>query len=234
MRALLAVLAIFWGSGCDGLPGKPDPAERYRRPSEILDFDSLYSQNCSACHGAEGKLGPARPLADPLYLAYVGRARLQRIVAEGIPNTPMPAFGQAAGGLLNDAQIDALARGAFERWSDSSTLKGVSLPAYDEKSARLAGAPRGDAARGSRSFATFCADCHGKDGRGSLQGGSVVDPDFLALVSDQMLRTSVVVGRPDLGMPGWRQEGRRPLRPQEINDVVAWMRARRTRLPEPR
>ena len=223
--ALLTALAALWAVGCDALPGRPDPAERYRRPTEIVDFETLYARNCSGCHGATGRLGPARPLADPLYLAYAGATHLRQIVAEGVPGTSMPAFGQAEGGLLTDAQVDALVQGSFERWGDASKLEGVSLPAYT--------ASTGNPAGGEVAFASFCADCHGADGSGGKRGGSVVDPDFLALVSDQMLRTSVVAGRPDLGMPDWRKLGGRPMQAQEINDVVAWMAARRTRFPEP-
>ena len=72
---------------------------------------------------------------------------------------------------------------------------------------------------------------HGADGRGG-EAGSVVDPSFLALVSDQMLRTSVIAGRPDLGKPDWR--GNSPTRAmtnQEISDVVAWMAAKRVPFP---
>jgi len=234
LLALIAALAALCATGCDRLPGRPDPAERYRRPSEILDFATLYARNCSACHGAQGRLGPARPLADPLYLAYVDPVRLRRIVAEGLPDTPMPAFGQAAGGLLTDAQLDALVRGIFERWGDAARVKTVSLPAYDASASQGDGVLREDAARGERAFASFCAHCHGADGSGGAKGGSVVDPDFLALVSDQMLRTSVVAGRTDLGMPDWREAGERPMTPQEIADVVAWLATRRTSLPEPR
>jgi len=228
MKSWLALpmgLVLLWVAGCDALPGRPDPAERYRRPTEILDFETLYARNCSGCHGATGRLGPARPLADPLYLAYAGAAQLRKIVADGVPGTSMPAFGQAEGGLLTDAQVDALVQGAIERWGDASKLAGVSLPGYQPGT--------GNPAHGQVTFGRFCADCHGADGNGGKQGGSVVNPDFLALVSDQMLRTSVVAGRPDLGMPDWRKLGARPMQPQEIDDVVAWMTSRRTRYPKP-
>ena len=56
---------------------------------------------------------------------------------------------------------------------------------------------------------------------------------FLSLVSDQMLRNSVIAGRPDLGMPDWREVGPRAMTPQEISDVVAWMVARRVPFPGP-
>ena len=50
-----------------------------------------------------------------------------------------------------------------------------------------------------------------------------MDPSYLALVSDQALRTAIIAGRTDLEMPDWR--GNIPsqaLTPQQIADLVAW------------
>src|SRR3989442_1239519 len=66
----LIALGTVWG--CDRLPGKPALAERWTPAMEVTDFSRLYAQNCSGCHGADGRLGAARPLNDPLYLALVG------------------------------------------------------------------------------------------------------------------------------------------------------------------
>jgi mono/diheme cytochrome c family protein len=220
--ALVALLAFAsLSAACERLPGRPDEADRYRRPSEILDFDSLYAAHCSGCHGAEGLKGPARPLADSVYLALVDQDRVRRIVANGIPGTSMPAFALSQGGTLRDAQLDAIATGIFERWAAPVP---VPLPPYE--------AALGSPDRGAAAYATFCADCHGADGAGGKDGASVVDPNFLALVSDQMLRTSVIAGRPDLGMPDWREASKqRAMSPEEISDVVAWLAAKRVAAP---
>ena len=58
--------------------------------------------------------------------------------------------------------------------------------------------------RGAGAYATFCAGCHGPEGKGTAKGSSIVDDSFLALVSDQNLRTTIIAGRPDLGHPDWR------------------------------
>jgi cytochrome c oxidase cbb3-type subunit 3/ubiquinol-cytochrome c reductase cytochrome c subunit len=56
----------------------------------------------------------------------------------------------------------------------------------------------------------------------------VIDPAYLALVSDQALRSAVVAGRPDLGMPDWRGgASASPLTAQDVADVVAWMASHR-------
>jgi hypothetical protein len=59
-----------------------------------------------------------------------------------------------------------------------------------------------------------------------------VDPSYLALVSDQHLRTTVIAGRAELGMPDWRGYiAGRALAPEEISDVVAWLVTKRKPVP---
>jgi mono/diheme cytochrome c family protein len=189
-----------------------------------MDFAALYGEHCAGCHGDEGRPGAAVALADPLYQAFVDDAALRRVTAEGVAGTAMPGFAPAAGGPLTEAQIDVIVRGMRERWRRPDALAGATAPPY-------AGAP-GDAGRGAHVYAARCAACHGASGTGGRRGGSVVDGSYLALVSDQGLRTAVVVGRPALGMPDWRGDGTRPaMSAQEIADVVAWLRGQRPELP---
>ena len=131
--ALAAGLAL---AGCDAMPGKPRLADRERLPSEIMDFGTLYARNCAGCHGADGTLGPSRPLNDPVYLALVPRERLRQVIATGVPGTAQPALAISAGGTLTDAQIDALVRGLVETWGRPDAVKNVALPAYDAAAER--------------------------------------------------------------------------------------------------
>src|SRR5262249_47040938 len=103
---LLAVVTAA-AAGCD-LPGRPDPAGRPVPADQVVDFATLFRQNCAGCHGADGQLGPAPPLNDPLFLALVPDAVLEQVVTEGRPGTPMPAFARSKGGSLTDAQVKAL------------------------------------------------------------------------------------------------------------------------------
>jgi mono/diheme cytochrome c family protein len=207
-------------AACNSLPGKPTEAELPLRPSQVVDFSKLYGDNCAGCHGGDGKLGAARPLNDPVYLAIVGAEQMRGIIASGVPDSLMPGFGLEAGGPLTDQQIAILVNGMVQRWSGGNSLQGVAQPPY--------AAPPGSAARGAAVYAASCADCHGADGRGGPRGGSIVDGSYLALVSDQALRTAVVCGRTDLGMPDWRGAGGgQPMSDQAIADVVAWLIAQR-------
>ena len=61
---------------------------------------------------------------------------------------------------------------------------------------------------------------------------SIVDGSYLALVSDQNLRTTVIAGRPELGAPDWRGDvPGKPMSPEDVSDVVAWLAAQRTQFP---
>jgi mono/diheme cytochrome c family protein len=223
-RAAAAVFIFGSIASCDRLPGKPDGAARWRPQAEIVDFNQLYTSNCSGCHGADGRLGAARPLNDPLYLALVDAETLRQVIAQGVPRTSMPAFARQQGGDLTDQQIQAIVDGIRSRWARSEQFAGVTLPAYrTEKDSKSA-----DVSRGLIVYQTYCAQCHDASGRSRPKGGAIVDPRYLALVSDQSLRTTVIVGRADLEKPDWRNNlSGRPMSPQEITDVVAWIASHR-------
>jgi mono/diheme cytochrome c family protein len=222
-RAALSILGAMTSLavGCDSLPGKPTESDRPLRPSQVTDFAVLYGDSCAGCHGADGRFGAALPLANPVFLALVDDEALRRVIANGVPGTSMPAFARVAGGTLTDAQIDILIEGMRQRWSRPDAIVSGRPPPY-------AGDSPGDAARGTAVYDARCASCHGRDGTGGPNAGSIVDPAYLALVSDQALRTLVIAGRPDLGHPDWRGDGRRPpMTAGEVSDVVAWLVARR-------
>ncbi len=141
-----------------------------------------------------------------------------------MPGTLQPAFAQSAGGTLTDAQIDALVSGLLERWGGAKPAKSDDIPSY--------AAPAGSAARGKAVYAAACAGCHGADGKSGQNGGAIADASYLSLVSDQYLRTTVIAGRVDLGMPDWRSyTPGQPLTARQISDVVAWLIAQRRPVP---
>jgi mono/diheme cytochrome c family protein len=226
---LAAGLAL---AGCDRIPGRPGPGPEVVRPDEILDFATLYKANCAACHGENGRNGAAISLANPVYLAVAGEDNLQQITAKGVPGKLMPPFAKSAGGMLDDQQIGVLAQGIMHQWSRPDLFAGQNLPQYRA-------AVQGDAASGQQAFGTFCARCHGAAGEGSTgdaksgagRVGSIVDGSYLALISDQGLRSIIIAGQPDEGMPDWRSDGAQPLTDQQITDIVAWLASKRVANP---
>ncbi|HXV82668.1 MAG TPA: cytochrome c, partial [Candidatus Binatia bacterium] len=133
------LLAIIFAAGCDWMPGKPTPEERWQPATEVTNFSQLYALNCSGCHGADGRLGGARPLNDPLYLALVSNDTLRKMIAQGVPGTSAPAFAQQAGGNLTDKQIDILVEGMRSRWGAPEKFKNVILPPYSLQDASARG-----------------------------------------------------------------------------------------------
>jgi cytochrome c oxidase cbb3-type subunit 3 len=220
-----AVLHLLLLSACSVPNGQPQKGSEPVAPNQVVDFRTLYAQNCAACHGAEGRGGASIALANPVYLAIVDENAVRNVVANGVRGTSMPAFAENAGGLLTDEQINVITRGIFSHWERQGILDGTKPPSYATKTT-------GDAARGEIAFGTYCASCHGSKGGGTAKGSAISNDSFLALVSDQGLRTIAITGRPELGAPDWRGNAPgRPMSDEEITDVVAWLASRRVQSP---
>jgi mono/diheme cytochrome c family protein len=223
------LLLASMGAGC---PGRPTAADRTVPADQIHDFGTLFAMRCAGCHGADGKLGPAPPLNDPLFLAIVPDVVLLRIITEGravthTQQSPMPAFGlgkntpltdeQAKAwaelkaktqadpkqqAVLTETQIEVLAKGIKLRWKAIAPADTL-IPPYFAPT-NVGG---GNKEEGARVFARACAGCHGSFGHGGKNDerriGPINDPAFLALISDQALRRYAITGRPDLGMPAF-------------------------------
>jgi cytochrome c oxidase cbb3-type subunit 3 len=220
----LAIVALLACAACSSSRGAPRADSEVVSPSEVVDFNLLYGKNCAGCHGVDGRGGAALALANPVFLAIADDAVIRHTAANGVSGTPMPAFAQSAGGMLNDKQIDAIV-GGFRSWAKPDALRDVTPPPYAAQSP-------GDPQRGADAYRTYCSSCHGAGGHGGSKASSIVDGSYLALVSDQQLRTIVIAGRPELGAPDWRGDvAGRPMSAQEITDVVAWLSSQRPQFP---
>lgn len=219
LRLAFAVAAVVTLAGCDRLPGRRAAREEVMRPEQVLDFNTLYRENCSGCHGADGKGGASIALRDPVFLAIADDATIRDVAAAGVPGTQMPPFAQSKGGMLTDTQINVLVQG-LRAWARADIPRDA-LPPYT--------APPGDPQRGAAVFATFCASCHGLNDTGGKGASAIANSAYLALVSDQYLRTVTIAGRPELGAPDWRGDvPGRPMSAVEISDVVAWLASQRS------
>jgi cytochrome c oxidase cbb3-type subunit 3 len=213
-RALLSLAAVIGLSSCDA-PGRRSAEELPIRPAEVRDFAMLYSQNCSGCHGKDGQGDLAVGIGRPVYLAIADDATIRGTIESGRRGTSMSAFAQKAGGMLTDAQIEILVRG-IRNWAKPAE---GNPPAY-------ASSRPGDPSRGHDVFAASCTSCHRKDGRGAR---AITDPSYLSLVTDQHLRTVIIAGMPQLGMPDWRGQNKSLLE-TDVTDIVAWLSSQRETL----
>jgi len=211
--------------GCATPHGQPRKGSESLAPNEVVEFATLYAENCAGCHGAGERGGAAIALSNPVYLAIADDAAIRKAIAKGVPGTAMPAFAESAGGMLADKQIEVITSGIRSRWSQPGILNAANPPSYAAKSP-------GNIAHGELAYKTYCESCHGPGGHGGAKGSSVTDDSFLALVSDQGLRTIVITGRPELGAPDWRGNvPGKPMSEQDVTDVVAWLGSRRVQNP---
>jgi mono/diheme cytochrome c family protein len=188
-----------------------------------MNFTALYNANCAACHGRNGQNGPAIDLANPEYQSLIDDASLRKWIASGMPGTEMPAFAQSAGGMLTDAQVDALVAGMRQSWRTQNAFAGATPPAYTQTQA-------GDAHRGEQAYQARCASCH------KASGEQIASHTYLALIGDQALRTIVIAGRPDIGHPNWQHDAAggkaaAPLSAQEVDDIVTYLGTLRNAAP---
>lgn len=228
-RVLVLAAICLATLGCGRVPGRPGPGPEVQRPDQVMDFATLYRENCAACHGVAGKDGAALALDNPVYLAIADESNIRQIIANGVNGKLMPPFAKSAGGMLTDQQVAALAHGIIQTWGKPDILAGQSPPPYGASEA-------GDTTRGQQAFTASCARCHGATGEGSQNSkyrlGSIVDPSYLALISDQGLRSIILAGLPERHMPDWRGDAQQqPLTGQQITDIVAWLASHRTENP---
>jgi mono/diheme cytochrome c family protein len=110
------------------------------------------------------------------------------------------------------------------QWSRNVDFPGATAPTYS-----IEKAPPGDAARGQMAYTKNCMMCHGFE-KFKGTAGTILNPNYLALTSDQGLRTTMIVGRIDWGMPDWRYRvPGHPTSDQDISDIVAWLAQMRPR-----
>lgn len=223
MRISIAALAF---SAAVSLAGcwRPHQSEIVARPSDVLDFPTLYKQNCSGCHGQNGSGGPAIDLANPQYQALVDDASLHKWISSGMPGTQMPGFARSNGGTLTDEQIGVIVSGMRATWSRPNAFSGATPPPYLQTAA-------GNVQRGQQTFQARCATCHANSRQ------QITSPVYLALTSDQSLRTYIIAGSPDIGHPDWRHDSAdgkpaTPLTAQDVDDVVAYLASLRNAAPE--
>lgn len=220
---LIACALLLAVAGCSRYPGEPIAGSEAPRPEAISSFNTLYGQNCAGCHGDQGRSGVSLDLSNPVYQAWADPAAVRNIIANGEPGTQMPAFAKSAGGFLTDAQVDILVKGMHDRWSKPDALGGQTPPPYTTQL-------KGDPVHGQQVYQTSCARCH------QQPSGSITSPTYLALVTDQTLRTLIVAGRPDIGQPDWRGDmhgngSGQALTDQQVTDVVAWLASLRSKTP---
>ncbi|NLE77491.1 MAG: c-type cytochrome, partial [Chloroflexi bacterium] len=117
----------------------------------VSDGAVLFERYCTVCHGANGQGTAEVPLVlhSGAFLGSRSDVALRQSIVEG--HGAMPPWGQAAGGLMTDEQVDGLVQ-RLRSWGGEA----------------LTPAAEADPLRGAEAFAARCASCHGELGRGGV------------------------------------------------------------------
>ena len=175
-----------------------------RQPAEAQKQDEgkkLFSDNCATCHGSQGDRIPSAPLSSREYLDTRGDAILMAVVSGG--KGVMPAFGKQRGGPLNDEQVRQVV-------AYLSANAGRSSPTL------LADA-------GKDVYQKNCVKCHGEAGD-RVPIAPLLTKGFLDSRADSDLFQSISAGKGN--MPGLGQAERGPLKDDQVQAAVAYLRYR--------
>jgi len=171
----------------------------------------IYLENCVVCHGARGEgLGvyPALNVA-----ASMDATALYNVIERGRYGTQMAAYGVDEGGVLSQAQLDAMvALIQHGDWDDVYTIADardlippelVVAEIPDEMIAQVSTLPDGALlADGLMLYATNCTSCHGANMEGTTLAPALNTDELQATESYEIARL-VEQGVPGTLMAGW-------------------------------
>jgi mono/diheme cytochrome c family protein len=139
--------------------------------------------HCPVCHGVQGEGTDSPPLRNSQFIQTAGDTAIAATIADGRPNTEMPAWLLSNGGPLTEMQIGELVAYLHTLQGVAAVPPATPLPpepteappppnAPTPEPARpsLPGGPgpaaslKGDSARGVGEFGLYCARCHGPQG----------------------------------------------------------------------
>ncbi|MBO94231.1 MAG: hypothetical protein CMI32_04950 [Opitutales bacterium] len=173
-----------------------------------------YVRYCANCHGPNGEgysTGvPGTGIGLPGFLQTVSDDYIFQTLKQGRIGTPMQPF-IGARGLANLSESDA-----HDLIAHLRVLGKRNSPDADST---VAG--KGDPIQGKLDFDVNCAACHQSGGEGKIGfAPSIRNRDFLAIATDDFIRTTIRKGR-----FGTAMASRPDLSTQVVSDIIAYLRA---------
>lgn len=191
--------------------------------STYSDGRALFEENCSGCHGEQGRGGLGLPLNLQSFLIIADTGYLVRSMRHGRPIRDMPAFEDE----LSPAEMRVIAL-YIKSWQFQPSRE---LPAVG----------KGDVVEGRALFDGLCTGCHGIGGKGGpiaggghvigavsgIGGPALADPGFLKSATDRYIKATLMFGRVGTPMGAYLKDlqGFVELRESEIDSIVAYLRS---------
>lgn len=174
----------------------------------------LYGRYCSECHGEEGRGSKGPALNKDGLLRTVGLAYLINTITLGRTVLGCPSYG----GTIPPEEIREIAV-YIKGWQKGETLPAPERDVEPKKTAS------------GEDLFTLCGGCHGLEGEGAM-GPPLLDPGFLASISDTELRRTIMWGRPGTPMKGYLKGGGglATLSEEEIDEIISYIRYRESGL----
>ncbi|MGB9641310.1 MAG: c-type cytochrome [Anaerolineales bacterium] len=176
----------------------------------------LYSQQCVACHGADGKGTAIAPALNDPVVRQKSSAELERIIRTGVAGTLMAGWENK----LNNDDVSALVA-LITQWDQ---IPQDAIPAPDKPVA----VTQESLALGSDLYAQNCSRCHGADGQGTRRAPSLNVKGYLETTNDAALQQIITLGVPGTAMPAWGDR----LSDAEIQAIVGFIRSWQPTAPE--
>ncbi|MFM8322005.1 MAG: c-type cytochrome [Chloroflexota bacterium] len=216
---LLALLGLALLAGAAwAAPGAPAPAAQAEDP--LQQGARLYAENCAVCHGSDGQGRVGATLAKD-WPSIRPELTVKSIIQNGVDGSPMPAWSQAKGGPLSEAEIDALVQYILS-WQHGGA------PQLAPRPTATLGKPitpppqvAGDPNRGAQLFDANCAVCHGPDGAGRI--GATLAKDWSGIRPDLSVKQTISSGIEGSRMPAWGQANGGPLNEADVDDLTAFV-----------
>ena len=185
----------------------------YRAGGSAAHGAILFKQTCAGCHGDRGEGGVAPAIANAAFLQTASDGFIAASILLGRGQRAMRSFDEQGLARTTEREVGDII--AFLRQTASN--QGI---------AKLETRVRAHPGRGAELFGRLCAGCHGTEGEGRT-APALSNQGFLDTVSDGFLQATIARGRRGTAMRGWGVGGYgfAELTPEEINDLVAFIRS---------
>lgn len=179
----------------------------------------IYRENCAVCHGEDGQ-GRIGATLNQNWPSIRPDLTVRNVIINGVPGSAMPAWSEANGGPLTEAEIDDVTYFILS-WSEGGPPP-VNLPTPTPVPT-IAPVPgvEGDATAGAVLYAENCEVCHGPDGNGRV--GATLAQNWPSIRPDLTVRNVVATGIQGSVMPAWSEEYGGPLSATDLDDVTAYV-----------